>query len=660
MDTVSCIRRNYVLMSLAGTVVFMCAFLTYLPTLYNAPVWDDLVVINHYALIDKNNPYDFLFNSYMYYRPLVTLSMSVDHGIWGRNTFGYHLGNCLIHGTNALLVFVSLVYFLRPHMPSMTADAGYKTILLIPLTSSLLFAVHPINTEAVAWISGRTDLLATTFFLLAFLAFIAYERDRSAKTLALSAVFFFLSLTSKENGIAFAIVAVIYALTTKMNRKDILITIGVLSTVVVLYFVLRSGAGLRDVLLKPGSKGAFLSADISVGYFIHTLVYGCGFYVEKLLLPVNLTLMPKIPTSPVYIIVFLLPIIYGIILYLRVIKAGLFVSFMPAIVLHVLDSCFRRNDNTYYRHSRESGNLSYEAVNGNLPCFFEKVQLFYLLWIAVTLMPSLTIMFSQVANPLGERYLYLPSVGLASLVGLAGYRLLVSPSLGARGKGRVSLGSGVFMAIAVSLLLTFSYLTHDRLKVWKNDLLLWQDTVKKTPDSVVAHTNYAIALLQEKNLTAAEDELTIAVNHPKKSRQQSSVILNTLATLHMKRTDYAKAEEFLKSAIEADPDNLTARNNLGYLYMRRSELSSNDKHALLTKAIALFEHALSVSPYLRHTRFNLGLCYLELNKLDQAEVALSTVIDGDQGGELAKKADYFLQLTRMRKEEVLKNNKLSR
>ncbi|KJU83322.1 conserved hypothetical protein, membrane [Candidatus Magnetobacterium bavaricum] len=432
----------------------------------------------------------------------------------------------------------------------------------------------------------------------------AYERDGLAKALALSAIFFFFSLLSKENGIAFVIVAFIYALTTRMNRKDILITIGMLSTVVVLYFVLRRGAGLRDVLMKPGSKGAFLSSGISVGGFIHTFVYGCAFYVEKLLLPINLTLMPKIPTSPIYIVVFLLPIICGMTLYLRGLKAALF----------------------------------------------------YLLWIAATLLPSLTIMFSQVANPLGERYLYLPSVGLASLVGLAGYKNLVSPSLDNQGKWRLSPGRMVFMTTAIILLLTSSYLTHDRLKVWKNDLLLWQDTVKKTPDSVVARTNYGIALLQEKNLTAAEDELTIAINHPGSSPEQTSVILNTLATLYMKRADYVKAEALLNKGLEADPNNLTARNNLGYLYMRRSELSADDKQALLKKAITLFEQALSVSPYLRHTRFNLGLCYLELNRLDQAEAALSAVIDGDPGGELAKKATYFLQLTRTRKEETLKNS----
>ncbi|MBV6341761.1 tetratricopeptide repeat protein [Candidatus Magnetobacterium casense] len=592
METVNdYIKRNYVLMSMTGVIVFIGVFLLYLPTLYNAPVWDDLHVINTYTLIDKNNPYNFLFNSYLYYRPLVYISMFADHRIWGTNPFGYHLTNCLIHSTNALLLFVSLVYFLPIPRQSTTDKTGDKTMLLLPLLSSLLFASHPINTEAVAWISGRTDLLTTTFFLLALLSFMAYERDRQTKAMVVCGIFFFFSLMSKENGISFAIMAVIYALMTRMNKRHILITIGVLSTVVLLYFVLRKGGGLRDVLLKPGSKGAFLSSGVSAGELIHTVVYGCAFYVEKLLLPINLTLMPKIPANPVYIPVFLLPAVCGIIFTVRGFRT----------------------------------------------------ELFYLLWVTVTLMPSLTIMFSQVANPLGERYLYLPSAGFASLAVLAGYRLL---------------GSKTLIVTATVLLLTFSYMTHDRLKVWKNDLALWQDTVEKTPDSVVAHTNYAIALLQEKNLKAAENELTIAMKHPIKSPEQTSIILNTLATLQMKRNDYVKAQALLHSAIAADPNNLNAYNNLGYLYMRQSELNADDKPALLTKATALFEKALSVSPTLIHTRFNLGLCYLELDKLNQAESAFSAVIDSEPGGELSKNAINFLRLTIMRKEEKLKTNGL--
>ncbi|MBF0536645.1 MAG: tetratricopeptide repeat protein [Nitrospirae bacterium] len=588
-------KRDYLLLSISGAMVFICAFLIYLPTLYHDTVWDDLYVINNYVLIHTDTPYDFLLNAGMYYRPLVNLSMSVDHSIWAANPLGYHLSNCLIHSTNALLLFVALLYFLRgAHWASMDGDmprplpsAGNivnKAIPLLPLLASLLFASHPINTEAVAWISGRTDLLATTFFLLALLSFMAYERDRQTKALAISAIFFFFSLLSKENGIAFIIVAFIYALTTKMNRRDILISIGVLSTVILLYFLLRKGTGLKDVLLRPGSKGAFLSSKISPGGLIHTFVYGCAFYFEKLLLPIKLTVMPKIPTSPVYIIVFLLPILYGVTLLLRGLKA----------------------------------------------------ELFYLLWIGATLMPSLTIMFSQVANPLGERYLYLPSVGFASLVGIASSKLL---------------GNKVFITTAIILLLTSSYLTHDRLKVWKNDLALWQDTVAKTPDSVVAHTNYAIALLQEKDLRAAEDELNIAMKHPSRSLEQTSIIQNTLATLYLKRNDYAGAEALLNSSIEADPNNLSALNNLGYLYMLLSNIKTDDRGSLLTKAITLFERALSVSPALTHTSLNLGLCYLELDKLDQAEAAFSTVIEVDPGGALSAKAVKFLLLTRMRKGE---------
>src|SRR5262249_36459551 len=76
-----------------------------------------------------------------YYRPLVLVSFIVDYQVWGLNPFGYHLTNLLVHLCTVLALFLLLEKLLRDAVPA--------------LAGSLLFALHPVQTSAVAWVAGR-------------------------------------------------------------------------------------------------------------------------------------------------------------------------------------------------------------------------------------------------------------------------------------------------------------------------------------------------------------------------------------------------------------------------------------------------------------------------------------------------------------------------
>ncbi len=114
------------------------------------------------------------------YRPVVTFSYFADRWIWGRGTFGYHLTNLLLHLANVLLFYA---------LAAAIAGDPRKAFL-----AALLFALHPLNSEAVNAIAYREDLLA---FLFVMASFIAYRRS----WLARSAVFFLLALFSKESAV---------------------------------------------------------------------------------------------------------------------------------------------------------------------------------------------------------------------------------------------------------------------------------------------------------------------------------------------------------------------------------------------------------------------------------------------------------------------------
>src|SRR3989441_12974604 len=137
-------------------IVFLC----YANSLGNEFVFDDFLLVLGNKRIQIINS-SLLLNSY---RPIRDISYAIDYAIWGERAFGFHLTNLVIHAANVLLVFVLIRRFAES--------------LLTATLAALIFAVHPIQTDAVTYISGRRDLLFTFFYLLAFHSYLTYYRKR--------------------------------------------------------------------------------------------------------------------------------------------------------------------------------------------------------------------------------------------------------------------------------------------------------------------------------------------------------------------------------------------------------------------------------------------------------------------------------------------------
>jgi len=112
------------------------------------------------------------------FRPLRTTSFAIDYFLWEDNPFGYHLTNLLFHIFNVLLVYffvhllLSSLSTYQPINLSTHSPNHLFTYSLVPLLSALLFATHPIHTEAVCWIKNRSELFCTFFFLSSLIFFI--------------------------------------------------------------------------------------------------------------------------------------------------------------------------------------------------------------------------------------------------------------------------------------------------------------------------------------------------------------------------------------------------------------------------------------------------------------------------------------------------------
>lgn len=190
----------------AALLLAAAVFAAYAPSLGGQFLWDDNALVKGNLLIRsplflleafRHNLFDDNSN---FYRPVQTLTFILDYRAWGLNPFGYHLTNILIHAVNAGLLFLVLRRVLAAVFRRAAAPAGGDAVAALAI--ALGWAIHPIHSAAIAYISGRADTLAMGFCLLAWLACEAGFRARAPRprraALAGAMLCFLLGLCSKE------------------------------------------------------------------------------------------------------------------------------------------------------------------------------------------------------------------------------------------------------------------------------------------------------------------------------------------------------------------------------------------------------------------------------------------------------------------------------
>jgi hypothetical protein len=164
-------------------------FLCFSPALRNGLLsWDDAGYIlqnTHIHRLDLATVRWAFGEFYLnYWAPLTWLSLALDWAAWGPNPVGYHLTNVILHALNAGVVFLVALELLRAHARTAgPAAAPARGAVPTAALAALLFAIHPLRVESVAWATERKDVLALLFGLLAILAYLrhaARERPRDA------------------------------------------------------------------------------------------------------------------------------------------------------------------------------------------------------------------------------------------------------------------------------------------------------------------------------------------------------------------------------------------------------------------------------------------------------------------------------------------------
>jgi protein O-mannosyl-transferase len=347
------------------------------------------------------------------YTPLVTLSYAIDYKLYGMSASGFHTTNLLLHGINIFLVYVfTFRLFKRSSVAALT---------------TLFFAIHPLNVEAVVWISSRKDLLFSTFYLLGLIAYLDYLERKQIAKLVLVFVFFILSVLSKPIAFSFPFVLLLIDYYKKQgftNRQLIEKIPFVIVTVII---------GLMGIYLVRRYE-VFASAPAGYNLFDKVCLAGFSltFYLYNAFIPADVSNYHAYPFKD------------------SALLSAKYI-FSPILVLIILAVVFI--------------------------LFRKKFSLIFgLLVFLVMIGPTLRLI--PTGYPIAaDRYFYLASIGLFWFV-IFVFEKIYNYGLPLR---------YVVITIGIVATLAFSIVSYRRVSDWRDTVSLWSSTLRNDPYHQVAN-----------------------------------------------------------------------------------------------------------------------------------------------------------------------------
>src|SRR5256886_9662920 len=552
---------------LVPVLIALVTFAAFLPTLQNQFVtWDDgknFLENAHYRGLGWTH-IRWMWTTHLgHYIPLTWMTLGLDYLLWGMNPFGYHLTSLLLHAANAVVFFFVVHRILTLALPS-PSERGHALAVAAGF-AALVFAIHPLRVESVAWVTERRDVLSGLFYLSAILMYLrACERGARRRGWYWAAVGLFAgALLSKSMVVNLPIVLLILDVYPLRRLGG---AIGWWSEPArriyiekIPFLLLAAAASAIAVMAQSSVHAAASLAQLSLPGRLVVSAYGLGFYLWKMVVPVNLSPLYELPrtmdpVAPPFILSYALVLaITGIVLALRCPVPGL-----PAA------------------------------------------------WVAyvVVLLPVLGILQSgpQIA---ADRYTYLAGLGWASL---AGAGLL---STWRRWPPFVLTG------LAVVLLSGLGTLTWNQVEVWHDSEKLWthalaidpktsmaqfglgrvradqgkpaeaiehyRQALNIKPDHGAAHYNWGVVLGQQGKPAEAIEHYRLALQ----MRANSADAHNNWGVVLGQQGRLADAVEHFQQALRLKPDFAEAHNNWGFA------LAQQGKRA---EAIEHYRHALRLNP----------------------------------------------------------------
>lgn len=405
-------------------LVFALAIFLYLPTVqYGFVNWDDSLYITQNPLIQQLTPARILkiFALHTYisanYHPITLLFSALQYSFFHQDPSGYHEVSTMLHALNGILVWIFIFCINRSRR--------------VALLTTLVFVLHPLQVESVAWISEQKTLLSASFSLLTLITYIRFVQKKQARYYWLSFISYLLAVFSKPTAVALPLILHMTSrfLQNGSHRKGV---------IYLLPFLLAASAQATLAMLAHRAENAF--APLGGGNIVsHSVLpfWTLFVYIKKIYLPYDL--LPLYPPlqkvswlNPEY----LLPAV-GIIL---------------ALILMI--------------RARKRFRLFY----------------FSSVFFVISLLPTLNIV--PLSVPLADRYLYLPMLGPLLLTSIGLTRLY--------DRYRHSAISAPFFS-ATALIVAYTLFNISRVEMghWKDSERLWTHVIRKAPFHALAHVKLA-------------------------------------------------------------------------------------------------------------------------------------------------------------------------
>ncbi len=549
---------------MALLVIAASTILVYSNTFHASFHFDDIPsIVENQNLRDLHSQWPPLGSRYLGY-----LSFALNYRLGGLEVFGYHLTNLLIHVCNGLLIFWLTAITLRT--PALRhAQAGPLLPRYLPLTAGLLFALHPIQTQAVTYIVQRFASLATLFFLLSVALYararIALDGDsplrlRARALYGLSIVTAAAAMKTKEISftLPFVVAGYEWLFFRRQRRLCAVIPLAVIAALLLPLDLLTPEDRKLADLFSEGSHFAAEAPEIPRTVYFLTQSRVVATYLRLFLLPIGQNFDHDIRLSSsladprvLFAVAILGAVVASAVLLLR--RAG--------------------------RTNTVPGVLVFSGVA----------------WFFVTLSVESSII--PIRDVIFEHRLYLPSAGAAIAVGTmllwAIERLRFTRSVQA----------------ALALLVTagpLSAATYARNFVWKDELALWSDTVAKSPDKARPHNMLGVEYRAEGRLDDAirEYQQAIRVDH------SMAEAYNNLGDAFQLKGELENAENEYREAIRIEPALAVAHYNLGLACEARGRIEEAEHE---------YREALRLEPELRLVaHVSLGRILIQLGRADEA------------------------------------------
>lgn len=449
----------------------------------------------------------------------------------------------------------------------------------IPFLGALLFAIHPMHVESVVWISEQKDVLYAFFYFAGIITYINYINKKSFKKLTLTLFLFLLSLLSKSAAVTFPLILVLcdYLFNRGWSKKVIVEKIP--------FFILSLVIGIISIM-SQNAAGA-INDETMVPYTLFERVfvvsYALVYYIVKFVVPYNLSVLHYAPKD-LSIFFYICPLILLLICYLVL----------------------------------KSSQIKRQLIFGFLFYLFSII-------LVVQIIPVGYVLVS-------ERYSYVPYFGLIFIAGNL-YSLIKND--------KISLSNylkKIINYLIAIVVLVFSYLSFQYIKKWQSSVLLFEDIVKKNPQSGYGYNAYGKILSVNGNPEKALESFSRAI-------ELDSTIAESYfcrANINFGKKNYEPAiKDYLKAG-ELQPDYAENYNNLAFLYSETGRM--DDAIVYYSKAINLkpteylyqrratcytylkkypealedYNRTLKLNPLLAEGYFNRGVCYYYIPNIEKA------------------------------------------